>query len=208
MKISIRSVFLLFICTAVLLSGCGSASTPVPSTPAASPIPSTFTPESTITATLIPSSPTPQPTVVPTLVSLPQQWNGVYTYPGSGKKQLITLLILAMDGTTFSGQMIWMPFGRSRGATLRMNGEYMTTDFGDETEQIRWNNLEDYKNKVEGGSWLKWTETETISGRNYTVNGWYYAHIRDDGTMVAVYFFNDTEILADAGTFVLKQALP
>ncbi len=210
MKKSIRSVFIPFVLAAVLLSGCGSAATPVPSTVPASPVPSTATPEATATETLIPPSPTLEPTAVPTAVSLPQQWNGTYTYAGSGnsKKQLIYLIFTSMDEEKFTGQMIWMPYGRSRGATLKMNGEYMTTDFGDETEQIRWNNLEDYKNKVEGGSWLKWTETEIITGRNYTVNGWYYAHIREDGTMVAVYFFNSTEVLADAGTIVLEQALP
>jgi len=101
--------------------------------------------------------------------------------------------------------MIWQSFGSSKGAILKMNGEYIT-DFGDQVEQTKWNNLEDYKNGETGGSWLKWTETEVISGGNYTTNGWYYAHIREDGTMVAVYFFNNTETVADSGSFEFRLA--
>lgn len=88
-----------------------------------------------------------------------------------------------------------------------MNGEFIT-DFGDEVEQIRWSNLDDYKSEDKSGYWLKWTETEVIDGGNYTVNGWYYAHIREDGTMVAVYFYNDKETTADKGTIVLNQVVP
>ncbi len=210
MKKSIGSVFLVFVFITVSLS-CAVVSTPIPPTftpipPTFTPIPPTFTPEPTTTATLIPS-PTLEPTAVPTIVLLPQQWNGTYTYPSSGQRQSISLLIEKMKGTTFTGKMIWQSFGNSRGATLKMNGEYIT-DFGNQVEQAKWNNLEDYKNGDKSGTWLKWTETEVIVGGNYTTNGWYYAHIREDGTMVAVYFFNNTETVADKGSFVLKQAVP
>jgi len=203
MKTSIQSVFLTFVSLTVLLSGCAPAPTPVPPTSTPSPVPSTSTPEAT--ATPVPS-PTLEPTAVPTIPVLPQQWNGTYTYP-TGEIQRISLLIEKMTGTTFRGKMIWQSYGSSKGAILKMNGEYIT-DFGDEVEQARWNNLEDYKNGGKDGTWLRWTETELIDGANYTVNGWYYAHIREDGTMVAVYFFNKTEIVADSGTFSLRQVTP
>jgi hypothetical protein len=141
------------------------------------------------------------------LVLLPQQWNGVYTYPTSGQTQNLSLLIEKMKGTTFTGKMIWQSFGRSKGAMLKMNGEYIT-DFGDQVEQAKWKNLEDYNEVDKSGTWLKWTETEVISGGNYTTNGWYYAHIRKDGTMVAVYFYNDHELVADTGSFVFRKTGP
>ena len=160
----------------------------------------TPTPTDLPTATL-------EPTPIPTTITVPQQWNGSYTYT-SGSVQKVNLLIEKVDGTTFSGKMIWQSFGsNARGAILRMNGEFVT-DFGDELEQARWNNHEDYRNGDRSGTWLKWTETEVIDGGNYTVNGWYYAHIRSDGSMLAVYFFNATEIVADSGTFVFRLATP
>jgi hypothetical protein len=146
--------------------------------------------------------------VVPTIVVLPQQWNGTYTYTSSiGAKQYISLLIEKVNGAAFTGKMIWQSFAKYRGAILKMNGEFVT-DFGDAVEQAKWNNLEDYRIGAKGGYWLKWTETEIIDGANYTLNGWYYAHIREDRTMVAVYFYNDHETVADKGIFILKQVGP
>ena len=123
--------------------------------------------------------------------------------------QHLTFLIEKVDGSTFTGKMIWQSFLRYRGAILRMNGEFVT-DFGDETEQTKWNNLEDYRTGETGGTWLKWTETEYIDGHEHmTLNGWYYGHIRDDGkTLVVVYFFNATETVADSGKFFFQLVTP
>ena len=187
----------------------GDTATPAAPMQTDTKAPPTITPEPTATATLLPS-PTLEPTAIPTIVRLPQQWNGTYTYPGSGRKQNVILLIEEINGTTFTGKMIWGSVGSSNGATLKMNGEYIT-DFGNvvnDVEKIRWDNLEDYKNGDKSGTWLKWTETEIIVGRNYTTNGWYYAHIREDGTMVAIYYFNSTETVADTGKFLFKQKTP
>jgi hypothetical protein len=207
MKKSIGSIFLVLVFVTVSLS-CSVVTAPIQPTPTLipptlTPIPPTFTPEPT--ATLLPT-PTLEPTAVPTFILLPQQWNGTYTYPSTGQKQNFLFLIEKIKETTFTGKMIWQAFSNSRGATLKMNGEYIT-DFGNELEQIRWNNLQDYKDGDKSGTWLKWTETAVIAGGNYTTNGWYYAHIREDGTMVAVYFFNNTETIADTGIFVLKQTM-
>jgi hypothetical protein len=187
------------------LIGCGPTSTPVPSTATTAPPQPSLTPEPSATQAPLPSL-TPTPTALPTIPPLPQQWNGTYTYP-TGSRQNISLLIEESDGAAFTGKMVWQSFRSFKGAILRMNGQFVY-EFGDEFEQTRWNNLEDYRSGDRTGTWLKWTETEIIDGSNYTVNGWYYAHIRDDGIMVAVYFFNDTELVPDAGTFVLEQVLP
>lgn len=182
---------------------------PPTSAPEDTPLPPPTSPP-TDTATPLPTdTPTPSPTPVlmpvPTIIGLPQQWNGTYTYSGSiGATQHLNLLIEKVDGNTFSGKMIWQSFSKYKGAILKMNGKFIT-DFGDEKEQIKWSNLDDYTREDKSGYWLKWTETEIIDGANYTVNGWYYAHIRTDGTMVAVYFFNDRETVADAGMFIFEQ---
>jgi hypothetical protein len=189
-----------------------ATSTPIPPTftpipPTFTPVPPTFTPEPTATDTPVPS-PTLEQIAIPTIIVLPQQWNGTYTYTSSiGAKQNITLLIEKINGSAFSGKMIWQSFSKYKGAILKMNGEFVT-DFGDQVEQAKWNNLADYNSGDKSGYWLKWTETEVIDGANYTVNGWYYAHIRESGTMVAVYFFNDHETVADKGSFILQQVLP
>ncbi len=205
----------LILLAALVVLACSLSQTNIPATAQAaiemtqtalakSPIILTATPNPTSTPTLTPtegSSPTPTTPAlaVPTVGVLPQQWNGVYTY-ATGERQHLSLLIEKVDGTAFKGKMIWQSFGRFKGAILKMNGEYVT-DFGDQVERAKWKNLEDYSEVHTEGTWLKWTETEMISGAYYTVNGWYYGHIREDGTMVAVYFFNKDETIADSGRF-------
>jgi hypothetical protein len=169
----------------------------------ASPQPEAPTPTDAPTAT---PEPTQAPTTAPTISLLPSQWNGTYTYT-TGEIQNISLLIEKTTGTTFTGKMIWQSFGKYKGAILRVKGEYVT-DFGDGAELARWKNNPDFSSEDLSGTWLKWTETEIIDGANYTVNGWYYAHIREDGRMVAVYYFNDTEIVADKGSIVLRRVSP
>jgi len=216
MKNPINSVFFLLALLVVGLS-CRTITGPVAPSIANSPVPppadtsipspifSTFTPEPSSTVTPIPS-PTLIIMPVPTIIKLPQQWNGTYIYTGSsGATQHINLLIEKVDGNTFSGKMIWQSFGNYRGAILKMNGEFVT-DFGDNIEQLKWSNLDDYNKEDKSGYWLKWTETEIIDGANYTVNGWYYAHIRLDGTMVAVYYYNDEETVPSSGVIVFEQA--
>ena len=177
--------------------------------PTYTPLPTT-TPQPTATETPVPS-PTIEPIVVPTITQLPQQWSGTYSYlSGSGAKQRISLLIEKLNGTEFTGKMVWRGIdvgGASyRHSFIKMNGEFITEFGDDEVEQARWNNHEDYRNGDINGSWLKWTETEIIDGgANYTLNGWYYAHIRESGKMVVVYFFNDHEIVADKAEIVLYK---
>jgi len=146
----------------------------------------TPTPTNTPAPTNTPiETPTFVPTATATYIPVPQQWNGYIKYSQGWGTQSISLLIEEIDGTSFSGKMIWQSFNKFRGAILKMNGEYIT-DFGDSLEQSKWNYHEDYKKGDRSGTWLKWTETEILDGRYYTVNGWYYAHIREDRTMVAI----------------------
>ncbi len=160
------------------------------------------------------SAPTNTPTAVlttiplatPEKIPLPQQWNGWLSY-GSEGTQNLSFIIDRVEGTAFYGKMVWQSFGkRAKGATLLMHGEYIS-DFGDSWEQNKWSYHEDYKKGDRSGTWLKWTETEIIEGANYTVNGWYYAHIRENGTMKVIYFYSaDATIPSnDIFTFTLVQ---
>jgi len=171
----------------------------------------TDTPTNTLmptdTPTPIIETPTSVPTATATYIPVPQQWNGHVSYSGGLGTQSISLLIEEIEETAFSGKMIWHSFNNFRGATLKMNGEYIT-DFGDAVEQQKWNQHPDYKIGDRSGTWLKWTETEIIDGRNYTVNGWYYAHIREDRTMVAIYYFNADETVPDSEHFEFTLVQP
>jgi hypothetical protein len=207
MKKSIQPVILVFVVLIVLLSGCAPAPTPIPPTATPSPIPPTFTPESTSTAIPSPTStPTLEPTAIPTEVVLPQEWNGTVDETPKWTTGIILRIekVNELNKSKFTGRTFWT---NTNGYTtiLKMNGEYVT-DFGNEVEQARWNNLEDYKNGDRSGAWLKWTETEVIDGyASSGLNGWYYAHIRKDGDMVAVFFFNDKETVAETAKYAFTQ---
>ncbi len=144
------------------------------------------------TATSAPTDtpvPTVPPTVTPTLIILPQQWNGVYRQAGVGSIP-ISIIIEKMRGDSFTGKMIWVGTGKYRGATTVMSGEFVK-DFGDATEQAKWGEHPDYSDGDRSGTWLKWTETGFVQGRGYTLGGWYYGHIGENGTMVGIYFLNE-----------------
>lgn len=213
-------------CSIIVIStaGCGPTSevlavTMVAQTEAAATQTRAAMPTNTPTNTLMPTdtpfptdtptpieTPTSVPTATATYIPVPQQWNGHFSYSEGFGTQSISLLIEEIEETAFSGKMIWHSFNNIKGATLKMNGEYIT-DFGDAVEQHKWNQHPDYKIGNRSGTWLKWTETEIIDGRNYTVNGWYYAHIREDRTMVAIYYFNADETVpaSDHFEFTLVQ---
>ena len=180
--ISIVGVFTMA-CAALL-----PTSAPVPT---ATPLPPTNLPATATlasTATAIPTN-TPEPLPTPTLVILPQQWNGFYNQAGIGKI-VITVMLDKMDGNTFVGKMFWTGTANFRGAITKINGEFVQ-DFGDATEQAKWGNHPDYKNGDRSGTWLKWTEVGFVNGSGYTLGGWYYGHIQENGKMVGIYYLND-----------------
>jgi hypothetical protein len=141
------------------------------------------------------------PTVAPSI--LPQEWKGLYNQAGYGRVG-ISLVIEEIEGNSFKGRMLWMQTQWYRLTINRMNGEYVQ-DFGDAFEQARWSHHPDYSDSDKSGTWLKWTETEMISGKSmFTMNGWYYAHIRTDGTLIGIYYFNATEKTPAADTYELR----
>jgi len=186
----------------------GGEPTPVPPAvvipPAQVPLP-TYTPFPTYTVV---APPPVQPTIVvvpPTApVTLPQEWTGLYNQTSVGKVG-ISLLIERINGNSFTGRMLWLPTKWYNLTITKMNGEYIQ-DFGDTFEQGRWSKHPDFNpNAISDGTWLKWTETEMISGNStFTMNGWYYAHIQSNGKMVGIYYFNATETKPAADSYELK----
>lgn len=199
----------------VLILACsvatGLSTTPAP-LPTLTPYP-TYTPyptqvfEPTLAPTeIVAPSAAPTTSMLATVgpFALPQEWTGYYNQTGVGKVK-ISLLIEERNGNSFKGKMLWHATQWYRLTITRMNGEFMQ-DFGDAFEQERWSNHPDVQSGDRGGTWLKWTETEMISGNSlFTMNGWYYAHIRANGTMVGIYYFNATEKKPATDLFELKR---
>ena len=164
--------------TVIILSACAS---PLPSATATPMI----TPSET--ATLIPTV-TPSPTVTPTAtatpVALPQEWLGTFNQPGFGEYPM-ALYIEAINGKSFDGKLDWEVCCKS---VTKLKGEYIQ-DFGDESEQFRWNHIKDF-DENNNGIWIKFTEIEFIKKGNAILGVTYYAHIQEDGTMVGVGFLS------------------
>lgn len=159
------------------------------------PLP-TNTPQPTFTTAAPIDTLEPTIVIVPSITppALPQTWDGFYNQTGYGRVG-IQLLIESMTDNAFKGKMLWLPSKWYNLIINRMNGEYVQ-DFGDSFEQGRWSKHPDFQDGISNGIWLKWTETETISGNTlFTMNGWYYAHIRNDGTMAGIYYFNAKETI-------------
>ena len=208
MKKNVLLVILVFIILAACAFPASLASpTTIPiaaDVPAANPTATDAPIPTTTSAPTDTPIPTVPPTVTPTLVVLPQQWSGIYRQTGVGSIP-ISIIIEKMHGDSFSGKMVWMGTGKFRGATTVISGEFVK-DFGDAVEQAKWGEHQDYSDGDRNGAWLKWTETGFVQGRGYTLGGWYYGHIREDGTMVGIYFLND-EITSYASSDTWKLDL-
>ncbi|HNB85163.1 MAG TPA: protein kinase [Anaerolineales bacterium] len=199
--VSIALLFLGAVGLLVLCGGCWLAYSFGPwareaETPTALAVTSPEVPTATLeiedTPTAKPSD-TPIPQVTPTNTAvpilLPQQWNGTYRQAGFNSTP-ISIVIEKMNGQTFTGKMVWTGGTNYRGAITVIEGEFVT-DFGDATEQAKWNKHLDYQNGDRDGIWIKWTETKFVSGGGYTLGGWYYGHVGKDGSMTGIYFLND-----------------
>ncbi len=182
----------------LILTACSGAPATQPPAPATQP---PVAPVATEPPVVAPSEAPALPTAAP--AAYPQEWKGDFQYLGNPVG--ISLLIEEVNGNSFTGRMLWHPTAAYPLTITKMNGEYVQ-DFSDAFEQGRWNNLPDFKSGDKSGIWLKWTETEMISGNTtFTMNGWYYAHIRADGKLVGIYYLNATETTPDASSYELTQ---
>ena len=109
----------------------------------------------------------------------------------------MVLQIEDVSGATFAGYVKWPSLKNS---TTSMNGRFVD-DFGDFVEQSKWQYVKGF-GTVESGEWVIFTETDLIQGGNITLNGLYYAHAGEDGTMNGVWFA-DSERSEPGGSFTI-----
>jgi hypothetical protein len=139
--------------------------------------------------TVPPSTTTPLPSEPVAIVALQPttgKWEGNFNQSGSNYP--VILYIEEIYKSSFTGKLNWPTIGN---IFTSIEGEYIT-DFGDAIEQSKWAFIGDFKAGKENGIWLKFTETHVIQGHGFIIlNGWYYAHIRENGTIVGVWFRKD-----------------
>ena len=161
-----------------------------PAAPTALP-PSTATP--TNTATFIPSD---TPTNTPIAMQPDQTWEGVFNQHGLGyqlDRYPIVIQLEQVRGRLLEGYLRWPLLDDT---IITIHGE-LVQDFGNFTEQSKWEHIEGFKPNEEG-TWFKFQEINLIQGANIVMSGWYYAHIDNEGIMRGVYFnANQTEPSGD-----------
>lgn len=158
------------------------------------------------TETSLPTAvpPTAQATPIP---FTPSQWNGTFLWFGSINP--VSFIIQKVNGSSFTGAMFWS-FPQCR-VTERAQGDIIQ-DITTATEQNRWALHPDFQSGDKSGTWLRWTQNESIGAtRCYlTISGdWWYAHITSNGHMIGIHFTNSTNAVPDKdATFdftLLKQ---
>jgi len=148
----------------------------------------------------------PPPTEAPSLTPMPletafplldTQWNGRFRWFGT--LYPVTFVIQDVNRSSFIGAMYWS-FTQCK-VTERTEGDVIL-DITSATEQERWRLHPDYQSGDLSGTWLRWTQNESIGAtRCYlTISGdWWYGHIRSDGHMVGIHFTNSTNKEPDTG---------
>lgn len=148
--------------------------------------------ETLIPATAVPFTPTIQVTPFPLALS---QWSGTFRWFGSVNP--VTLVIQKVNGTSFTGAMYWT-FTQCR-VTERVEGEIFQ-DITTATEQDRWARHPDFQDGKLDGTWLRWTQTQSIGATRCYLNiagDWWYAHITSNEHMIGIHFTNSTNTQPD-----------
>jgi hypothetical protein len=164
-------------------------------------------PTQTPAATAVPPTAAQQATQSsPVAIQPNQNWNGTFLWQ-DGFKYPVTFAITKVSGSSFTGAMVWS-FSICK-VTERTQGDIIQ-DVTSATEQSRWSLHPDFKSGDKGGTWLRWSQVESIgSGRCYlNITGdWYYAHVKN-GHMIGIHFANDTNTEPDRNVvfdFTLSQ---
>ena len=140
------------------------------------------------------ASPIPQETAFPLANT---SWFGRFRWFGSLNP--VTLVFTKVNGSKFEGAMYWT-FTQCR-ITEAVDGDIFT-DITTAPEQNRWELHPDFQSGDKSGTWLRWTQNESIGGQKcyLTISGdWWYAHINSKGHMTGIHFTNDTNIVPDTG---------
>ena len=204
--------FVLTLAISVILACSVTMGAPTASTPTA--VPPTIVPNTVATTTQTPdqlgtfvaqtleaqqptSTEAPPPTAVPPTAPAftPSQWNGTFRWFGSLNP--VSFIIQKVNGSSFTGAMYWT-FSTCR-VTERTQGD-IYYDITTAPEQNRWALHPDFQSGDKSGTWLRWTQNESIGAtRCYlTISGdWWYAHISSNGHMTGIHFTNSTNIEPD-----------
>lgn len=153
----------------------------------------TYTPYPTDAAVVAASPTTAAPTSAPQSPAVNftvSQWSGTLLQPW-GSRINMTLIVLKVNGNTFSGKMSWRISECT--ALMALKGEIIT-DINTASEQNRWSQHPDFSSD-KGGAWLKWTQTENQGDPNCYINSgdWWYAHVGSNNHLTAIRFMNDTD---------------
>ena len=152
-----------------------------------------------IQAVAVGGLPTRTPTITPTITPTPtatltpipslQEWKGTLTDVGQ-KGYPFVLYIDAKVIGGITGRTAYPDIDAMAEVTGYYVDNFTLDDFP------KWSQIADFKNGDRSGSWLIFTETRVLhdNGGALQVNDWFYAHIRENGTMVGVYF---TELGSD-----------
>jgi hypothetical protein len=201
------AISLILACSASL--GTPPASTPTSAPPTTAPNTVTATAQvqdqlGTFVAQTVEAQPTSTEAAAPTAVPptaqatpipfTPSQWNGKFRWFGSLNP--VSFIIQKVNGSSFTGAMYWT-FSICR-VTERTEGDIIY-DITTATEQNRWALHPDFQSGDKSGTWLRWTQNESIGAtRCYlTISGdWWYAHIKN-GHMTGIHFTNSTNTVPD-----------
>ena len=203
-----KKLFVIAVMMMVVQFACGAPA------PTAAPAPTTA-PVIAQATTAPTTAPTMAPTTAPTMAASPtemqatptaqsssvaiaasQNWNGKvnrqgYSYP-------VALAIVKVKGSSFSGVMVWSaPQCR---VTTSVKGDIIQ-DITSATEQNRWALHADFQSGDKSGTWLRWTQIESIGSTVCylgSMNDWWYAHIASNGNMTGIHFENSTDANPDS----------
>ena len=198
--VSILTLAMIFILACSVASTPQDAQPPVVEQATYTPLP-TYTPYPTTGAVEQPTQ-TAEAVVPPTTEAKPvalanTSWFGRFRWFGSLNP--VTFVINKVNGSKFEGAMYWT-FTQCR-ITEAVDGDIFT-DITAAPEQNRWELHPDFQSGDKSGTWLRWTQNESIGGQKcyLTISGdWWYAHIDSKGHMTGIHFTNDTNTVPDTG---------
>lgn len=208
--IVILSVAMIFILACAIGGTTPQNEQPPVSQPTYTPLP-TYTPfpSQVVEATATTEAPPPSATSPITQPSGPaftaSQWSGTLVSSWYSFKVAMIMIVEKVSDTTFTGKMSWRIGNKAEcTALMAINGEIFT-DISTASEQNRWAFHPDFISGDKSGTWLRWTQIENRgSDRCGTppVGDWWYAHIRSDGHLIGIWFFNDTDPSPDKESFL------
>lgn len=115
-------------------------------------------------------------------IPLPQLWEGTYT--ASNKSQEVRLNIEKLNQGIIFGKINWPNYYNSIAA---IEGQFVSA-FGDFIEETKWKIVEKEVTNTQDLSWVKFTQTAVLKGKDPGINGSFYGFVTKSGMMKGLYF--------------------